>query len=100
MNAFDLDDWPKIPPNNLNKNCFFSATNIVKSSNKGKYIYLAAMKLHLMEQIHGALVMTLLELLQFLALIIVHHLMLIITKIFILVLIERSNDDINGSVGA
>ena len=38
MNAYDLDDWPKIPPNNLNKNCFFSATNIVKSSNKGKYI--------------------------------------------------------------
>ena len=58
------------------------------------------MELHLMEQIHGALVMTLLELLQFLALIIVHHLMLIITKRFFLVLIERSNDDINGSVGA
>ena len=38
MNAYDLDDWPKIPPNNLNKNCFFSATNILKSSNKGKYI--------------------------------------------------------------
>ena len=58
------------------------------------------MELHLMEQIHGALVMTLLELLQFLALIIVHHLMPIITKRFFLVLIERSNDDINGSVGA
>ena len=58
------------------------------------------MELHLMEQIHGVLVMTLLELLQFLALIIVHHLMLIITKRFFLVLIERSNDDINGSVGA
>ena len=38
MNPYDLDDWPKIPPNNLNKNCFFSETNIVKSSNKGKYI--------------------------------------------------------------
>ena len=38
MNVYGLDDWPKIPPNNLNKNCFFSANNIVKSSNKSKYI--------------------------------------------------------------
>ena len=58
------------------------------------------MELHLMEQIHGAFVMTLLEFLQFFALIIVHHLMLIITKRFFLVFIERSTDDINGSVGA
>ena len=38
--AYDLDTWPKIPLRNFTlKNCLFGATNIVKSSDKEKYVY-------------------------------------------------------------
>ena len=36
----DLEAWPKIPLRNLTlKNCLFGATNIVKNSDKEKYMY-------------------------------------------------------------
>ena len=37
---FDLDAWPRNPTNNFKfKNCLFRATNIVKNSDKEKYVY-------------------------------------------------------------
>ena len=37
---FDLDAWPRHPTNNFKfKNCLFRATNIVKNSDKEKYVY-------------------------------------------------------------
>ena len=36
----DLDAWPRNPTNNFKfKNCLFGATNIVKNSDKEKYVY-------------------------------------------------------------
>ena len=36
----DLDAWPKNPTTNFKlKNCFFGKTNIVKNSDKEKYVY-------------------------------------------------------------
>ena len=38
--AYDLDAWPRNPTNNFKfKNCLFGATNIVKNSDKEKYMY-------------------------------------------------------------
>ena len=38
--ASDLDPWPKNPTNNFKfKNSLFGATNIVKNSDKEKYVY-------------------------------------------------------------
>ena len=38
--AYDLDDWPRNPTNNFKfKNCLFGATNVVKNSDKEKYLY-------------------------------------------------------------
>ena len=38
--AYDLDAWRKIPLRNFTlKNCLFGATNIVKNTDKGKYVY-------------------------------------------------------------
>ena len=51
-----------------------------------------------MDKFHAVLVMTLLGILQFLVLIIVHHLTLIVERI-IFVLSEGSTDDINCSIG-
>ena len=53
-----------------------------------------------MVKVHGILVMTLLEMLQFLVLIIVHHLRLIMEKKNFLVLGGGPTDGINGSTGA
>ena len=37
---YDLDAWTRNPTNNLKlKNCLFGATNIVKNSDKEKYVY-------------------------------------------------------------
>ena len=37
---YDLDAWPRNPTNNLKfKNCLVQATNILKNSDKEKYIY-------------------------------------------------------------
>ena len=39
-NVYDLDAWQKNPTNNFKfKNCLFGATNIVKKSDKEKYVY-------------------------------------------------------------
>ena len=39
-NVYDLDAWPTNPTNNFKfKNCLFGATNIVKNSDKEKYVY-------------------------------------------------------------
>ena len=36
----DLDAWPRNPSNNFKfKNCLYEATNIVKNSDKEKYVY-------------------------------------------------------------
>ena len=38
--AYDLDAWPRNPADNFKcNNCLFAATNIVKSSDKKKYVY-------------------------------------------------------------
>ena len=38
--VYDLDVWSKNPTNNFKfKNCLFEATNIVKTSDKEKYVY-------------------------------------------------------------
>ena len=38
--VYDLDAWPKNPTDNFKiKNCLFGATNIVKNSDKEKYVY-------------------------------------------------------------
>ena len=37
---YDLDAWPENPTNNFKfRNCLFGATNIVKNSDKEKYVY-------------------------------------------------------------
>ena len=38
--AYDLDAWPKVPLRSFTlKYCLFGATNIVKNSDKEKYVY-------------------------------------------------------------
>ena len=38
--VYDLDAWPRNPTNNFKfKNCLFGATNMVKTSDKEKYVY-------------------------------------------------------------
>ena len=38
--VYDLDSWPRNPTNNFKfKNCLFGATNVVKNSDKEKYVY-------------------------------------------------------------
>ena len=38
--VYDLDAWPRNPTNHLKfKNCLFGAVNIVKNSDKEKWIY-------------------------------------------------------------
>ena len=38
--VYDLEAWPRNPTNNFKfKNCLFGATNLVKNSDKGKYVY-------------------------------------------------------------
>ena len=38
--VYDLDAWPRYPTSNFKiKNCLFGPTNIVKNSDKEKYIY-------------------------------------------------------------
>ena len=38
--VYDLDAWPRNPTNHLKfKNCLFGAANIVKNSDKEKWIY-------------------------------------------------------------
>ena len=66
-------------------------------------MYIAVTEKHLMEKVSGALVMALLEILQYLRLIIVHHLILT-KKIFLkkdfLIVGEGDTFLINGSFGA
>ena len=78
--AYELNTWPRNLANRCKfKNCLFGATNIVKDSDK-KYLY----KGYGITFDSGglwSLIMTLLEMLQFLVLIIVHHLILTIARI-------------------
>ena len=38
--VYDLDTWSRNPTNNLKfKNCLFAAINIVRNSDKEKYVY-------------------------------------------------------------
>ena len=66
-------------------------------------MYIAVTEKHFMEKVSGALVMALLEILQYLRLIIVHHLILT-KKIFLkkdfLIVGEGDTFLINGSFGA
>ena len=66
-------------------------------------MYIAVTEKHLMEKVSGALVMALLEILQYLRLIIVHHLILtknIFLKKDFLIVGEGDTFLINGSFGA
>ena len=39
-NVYDLDAWPRNPDDNFKfKNCLFEATNIIKNSDKERYVY-------------------------------------------------------------
>ena len=61
--VYDLEAWPKIPLRNFTlKNCLFVATNIVKNSDKEKYLYIDY-GIALMEKISGVLTMTILKML-------------------------------------
>ena len=76
--VYDLDAWPKGPTSNFKFNKgLFGATNIVKNSDKEKYVYSG----YGIVQVFRVLKMTLLEMLKFLVLIIVHHLILTIVRI-------------------
>ena len=61
------------------KNCLFGSTNIAKNSDKEKYVYSGYGKTFDSADL-WSLIMTLLEMLKFLVLIIVHHHMLTITR--------------------
>ena len=38
--VYDLDNWPRNPINNFTlKNCLYGANNLVKNSDKSKYVY-------------------------------------------------------------
>ena len=38
--VYDLDNWPKVPLRNFTlKNCLLGSTNIIKNSDKEKYVY-------------------------------------------------------------
>ena len=70
---YDLDVWPRNPSNNFKfKDYLFGASVIVKNSDKQKYGIIWIV------QVHGILIMIMLEMLSFLALIILDHLMLTI----------------------
>ena len=73
-------------------------SQISKKHNQKKITY-NGQERALMEKVYGVLVMTLLEMLQFLMFIIVHHLILTTNKKF-LVLVGGSTNGINGSAGA
>ena len=61
--VYDLYAWPRNPTNNFKfHNCLFSATNIVKSSDK-KIGYIGAMGQYLIVQVHRILIMILPEML-------------------------------------
>ena len=78
--VYDLDNWPNILLRSFTwKTCLFGATNTAKNSDKNGNI--VTTYFHLMEKVSGILVMTLLGILRFLVLIIVHHLILMIAKI-------------------
>ena len=65
-------------------------------------MYIAVTEKHLMEKVSGALVMALLEILQYLRLIIVHHLILT-KKIFLkkdFLIVGEGDTFLNGSFGA
>ena len=62
-------------------------------------LFIKVKEQHLMGQIHRVSAMTLVEMFQFLVLIILDHLIMIIKKNNFLVLGRRPTDDINDSVG-
>ena len=78
--VYDLDTWPTNPTNNFKfNNSLFGATNIVKNSDKEMYVY-SGYGITWLLQIHGVLVITLLEMLKSLVLMTVYHHILTITK--------------------
>ena len=61
--VYDLDAWPRNPTNNLKfKNCLLGATSTVKNSDKEKCVYTGYEK-YVIVQVHGVLIMKLLEML-------------------------------------
>ena len=61
--AYDLDAWLRNLTNNFKfNNSLFGATNTVNNSDKEKYVY-SGYGITLIVQVHGALIMTLLEML-------------------------------------
>ena len=72
--VFDLDAWPKVWLRNfMLKNFFLAATNIVINSNKEKYAYSGYGR-----TFDGKCEVHRLEMVKFLVLIILHHVVLII----------------------
>ena len=60
---YDLDAWPRNPINNFKfKNCLFGATSAVKNCYKERYVH-SGYGIHLIVQVFGVLIMTLLEML-------------------------------------
>ena len=78
--VYELNTWLPNPANSFAlKNCLFDRVKLTRNVNKSKLTYNSG-RITLMEKVSGVLVMTLLEMLWYLVLIIVYHLMLIIEK--------------------
>ena len=61
--AYDLDAWPRNPAKNSKfNNCLFRETNILNNSDK-KSMYIVDTEQNLIVQVHGVLIITLLEML-------------------------------------
>ena len=59
--VYDLNHWPRSPLNkSVVKNCLLGVTDVIKKMMK---VTMSSMEQHLMEQAHGFLVKTVLELL-------------------------------------
>ena len=79
--VYDLDACPiNLTDNFKFKNSSFGATSMAKNSDKEKYV-LSCYEITVDSVIHGFLITILLEMSQFLVLIIVHHLTPTITRI-------------------
>ena len=78
--VYELNNWPRNRTNNSPQRNSFGTVKLVRNAIKFNLPVMIEEQ-HLMEKIHGVLIITLLEMLQFVVLIIVHHFILIIKKL-------------------
>ena len=80
--AYEFNNWPRNPTNNFTLNftlIVYLAQKLTRNVDKSKFTYNAP-GIAFDGKVTGFLILRLLEMLQFLVLIIVHHLILIIQK--------------------